>query len=61
MGWILVSRSGLVEKECADDSSGLGMAVWPAFAVIYPTQEKANNVRSNQYRWATFFRSRGHS
>ena len=28
---------------------GLGLAVWPAFAVIYPTVERATNVRSNQY------------
>ncbi len=31
-------------------NSGLGVAVWPAFAVIYPTLERASNVRSNQYR-----------
>ncbi|ORX35007.1 hypothetical protein BD324DRAFT_633591 [Kockovaella imperatae] len=29
--------------------AGLGLAVWPAFAVIYPTVERASNVRSNQY------------
>ncbi|ORY26511.1 hypothetical protein BCR39DRAFT_541062 [Naematelia encephala] len=28
---------------------GLGVAVWPAFAAIYPILEKASNVRSNQY------------
>lgn len=31
--------------------SGLAVAIWPAFATIYPTLEKAFNVRSNQYRY----------
>lgn len=31
------------------EASGLGVAVWPAFAVIYPTLERATNVRANQY------------
>ncbi|KAL7420361.1 hypothetical protein Q5752_005331 [Cryptotrichosporon argae] len=28
---------------------GLGVAIWPAFACVYPTIERASNVRSNQY------------
>lgn len=34
--------------------SGLAIAIWPAFATIYPTLEKAFNVRSNQYRYVLF-------
>lgn len=31
-------------------NSGIGIAVWPAFAALYPTQEKVTLVRANQYR-----------
>ncbi|KAL1409650.1 hypothetical protein Q8F55_003646 [Vanrija albida] len=28
---------------------GIGIAFWPAFAVVFPTSERSSNVRANQY------------
>jgi len=50
IGFLYVFLIGFTVSESLT-SSGLAVAIWPAFATIYPTLEKAFNVRSNQYRY----------